>query len=1049
MRRFILCLGLIVSILASGCTRDFDDRHISGGEGETWVTLDFGNRVYDQISITTRSVLDETAESRVMNLYVFIFDSKGSRIYGHYFDASQLSTDENSVKSASQECWYVENKTTDNQKNTRGRIRARVPLIDGGGEICIIANIDADMVNISPEQLNYIHSKSDLVELSASLNQLITSRNGYFPMSGSKGGISITKTAIMADGKTEFTVPLYRLDAKIAVNIKIAENTSSSTDISYDADGDGVTEPAVRTQSIVEFRPESWQVMNLPRGCFILGRNKTTTADKDMFDAETGYFNTDAVNFETVTAKSSGFAFYMLENRPQSKSPAGTFHGRDLRIKDADGAYDTSDGLWVNAPEQGTYLIIKGEVMMNVDVSSEAKQQQLNASVTYYIHLGDFGADVDNYDIERNTSYTYNITIKGVDSIQAEVEKNIESEPAATGDVYIAKESIHTFDAHYGKRAFSFDEAFITPATVTWYVKTPFGREGVPTVINGVEVPNGLDYEWVHFLVNDLSDPTDATSSYSRVQMHYMPEAMSVLDFVAYIKDQKRRFDSQKAKYPDDPSQWIVGNDFRAETDTDYPEGQRMRYRIWVTVFVDEYYYEEDPISGDKNPQLWRRFINQPNRVMHLLCDTNFSTDHESSTTGSVVTIRQRSIQSIFDSDASVNGAWGCEVVDEVADKLWFYDDRETGDSNDPYLDKTDYGNDSESNGLYNSARLWGLIDNGKFKTGQKWDDYLDFERENDHELCYLKDGSDEKSHKLRTARYSCMMRNRDNNGDGVIDASEVRWYMASVRQIINLYIGQMGVSGDAILYPQSRAELYNTLGDIPDADGFYPWRSHIITSTNDLENKGTYPTIVWAEEGLSTSAYNLPKSWNQLARYTVRCVRNIGNDPQTESEAQAVLENSDVRFQPVLSASGPGIGDNTETPTSESVYRFDLSNMNRKSVRFYTTKELEVADEYSEMARPYYMFETGPLCATSYSYATMCDMLEEGLSPCPEGYRVPNMRELAIMSEYIPAGWWTGAILCSSYFSIQPERYWIATHKHLNQTDKSGTLIRCVRDVK
>lgn len=1052
MKTNILLFCIVLISIVAGCTRDDTDIYAPIGEGERWVTLDFGNSSYDAVTINTRAVLDETAESRVMNLYVFIFNANGDRIYGHYFDSSSLSSDENAVSSAERECWYVENMLAGKVSKTRGRIRARVPLIDGGGEIFIIANIDADMVNISPEQLNYIHSKSDLADLSASLNQLITSRNGYFPMSGSKEGISITKTTIAADGNTAFSVPLYRLDAKVAVNIRIAEGSSSSTDIEYDADGDGVGSPAVRTQTIVEFRPESWQVMNLPRGCFIRQRTKTATADKESFDSSTGYFNTEAVNFEEVSSESSGFAFYMLENRPQCKGAAGGFNGRDLRLKDEAGAYDTTDGMWVNAPEEGTYLIIKGEIVMNVNVSSEAKEQKLNASVTYYIHLGDFSAktgSVDNYDIERNTSYTYNITIKGVDSIQAEVEKNVEAEPAATGDVYIAKESIYTFDAHYGKRAFSFDEAYITPATVTWYVKTPFGREGTPAVINGVEIPNGLDYEWVHFLVNDVADPSDAASSYSRVQRHYSPQAMTVLDFVSYIKTQKQRFDKRKAAYPDDPSQWIADNDFRPEIDPDYPEDQRTRYRIWATVFVDEYYYEEDPISGDKSPQLWRRFINQPNRIMHLLCDTNFSTDHESSTTGSVVTIRQRSIQSIFDPDAPIASAWGCETVDEVADKLWFYDDRESVTDYTTYLDRTDYGNDSESNGLYNSVRLWGLIENGKFKTGQKWDDYLDFERENDHESYYLKDGSDEQSHKLHTARYACMMRNRDNNGDGVIDAGEVRWYMASIRQIMNLYIGQAGISGDAILYPKSRAALYQTLGDVTDADGFYPWRSHIISSTQDLQNKSPYPTIVWVEEGLSTSAYQMPREWKQAARYSVRCVRNIGNDPQSESEAQAALETTELPFSPVVSVSGPGIGDNAETPSTESVYRFDLSNMNRKSVRFYTTKELEVADEYSEMARPYLAFETGPLCETTYSYAALSAMLQVGQSPCPDGYRVPNMRELAMMSEYIPSAWWTDNILCSSYFSIQPERYWIATYKHINQTSTEGKVIRCVRDVR
>lgn len=1045
--RLILLLALVLSF-AAGCTRDDTTDSASVEQGETLITLDFGNNSYERVTINTRAVLDETAESRVMNLYVFIFDGAGNRIYGHYFDSDTLLTDEQTVKNSQEECWYVDNAVAGSGKQTRGRIRARVPLLAGGGEIYIIANIDADMVNISPEQLNFIHTKNDLNELTASLNQLITSRNGYFPMSGSKGGIAISKTGITANDSATVKVPLYRLDARIEVNIKIAKGTSTSTDIDYDADGDGTTSTAVRTQRITGFRPESWQVINLPRGCFLSERAKSGTADKDSFDAPNGYFDSDAVNFEQISEESSGFAFYMLENRPNKKKSAGDFNGRDLRNKNAAGAYDNSNGLWVNAPEEGTYLIIKGEVIMDVNVSSEAKEQKLNAAVTYYIHLGDFSANkFDNYDIERNTRYTYNITIKGVDRIQAEVEKQEEKEPAATGHVYIAKESIYTFDAHYGQRSFIFDEAFITPATVTWYVKTPFGREGTPEIVGGVEVPNGLDYDWVHFLVNNHVDADDPSSSYSRVQKRYSQSAMNVIDFVAYIKDQKRRFDARKKDYPDDPAQWTVGNDFRAETDTDYTDTeQQTRYRIWVTAFVDEYYYEEDPISGEKSPSLWKRFVNQPNRMMHLLCDTHFSADRESSTTGSVVTIRQRSIQSIFDPDAPITSAWGVETEDEVGDKLWFYDDRETTGSPSSYMGSTDYGNDSESNGLYNSARLWELSDGKSFTTGKRWDEFLDFDKENDNELWFFKDDAD--AHTLRTARYACMMRNRDNNGDGIIDASELRWYMASIRQLMNLYIGQAGISGDAILYPQSRGELYKTLGDVVDTDGFFPWRSHIISSTK--HGNTVHPSILWAEEGLSTSSYKEAelKKWNQSGRFSVRCVRNLGNDPQSETEAQTRVASSELHFQPVVSVTGPGIGGNTETVTTTSVYRFDLSNMNRKSIRFYTTKELEMSDEYSEMARPYLGFETGPMAESTYTHDELETMLQSGESPCPDGYRVPNMRELAMMSEYIPSGWWSGYIYCSNYYSIEPQKYWMANGERTTLAP-SGNTIRCVRDIR
>lgn len=1072
MKNIAILTLMIAALFAARCTRYDEFTPGEVGEGETWITLDFGDNDYEQVRINTRSVLEQTAESRVQNLYVFIFDSAGNRIYGHYFDNKSLLSDAASVRSADTECWYVKTPSDIGDADTDGCIRARVPQIASGGEIFIIANIDADMVNISPEKLNYIHSKADLRALSASLNQLITSRNGYFPMSGSRGNISITKDKIMADGTSDFILWLYRLDARIEVNIKISddpEKDATETEVDYDADGDGKPETAIRRQTISEFRPESWQVVNLPRGCFVCERDKAGATDDEPADSPTGYFTTDAVNFETVSSKSSGFAFYMLENRPDAKAAAGSFTGRDLRKKDAAGAYDNSDGLWVNAPEQGTYLIIKGEVLMDVNLSSEARTQKLNAAVTYYIHLGNFNpktGSVDNYEIERNTRYVYNITIKGVDSIQAEVEKGEEREPAATGEVYIAKESIYTFDAHYGQRAFSFDEAFITPSTVTWYVKTPFGREGTPMIINGVEVPNGLDYEWVHFLVNEPSDPDKASSPYSHAQQSYSPDAMNVIDFVAYIKDQKVRFDERKTTYPDDPSQWTVGNDFRPEIDDAYSADKQTRYRIWATVFVDEYYYEENPISGEKDPELWKRFVNQPNRVMHLLCDTHFSTDHDSSTTASVVTIRQRSIQSIFDSDAPVTSAWGCETVDELADKLWFYDDRETtsGGLNNSYATAytgIDYGNSSRSNGLYNSVRLWELVDkSGNWLTGKKWDDYLNFNKENkvcDDESYFLRDDD----HALNTARYACMSRNRDNNGDGVIDASELRWYMASILQLTNFYIGQAGLSGDAILYPQSRAELY-TKDDPVDGLGFHPWRSHIISSTRDISNESTNrPTILWAEEGLSTSYYRQPEGWGQAGQYSIRCVRNLGCDPESETAAQTALKNDDLPFDPVTQISGPGIGDNTDTPVKESVYRVDLSNMNRKSVRFFTTKELEVADEFSEMARTYLAFETGPLSDTKYSFSELEALLDAGKSPCPEGYRVPNFREVALMSVYIPysssSSWWLGTndadvLLCCTRYSIQ-DRTWVVRPAHLNMidfsTNKTAYFVRCVRDVR
>ncbi len=74
-------------------------------------------------------------------------------------------------------------------------------------------------------------------------------------------------------------------------------------------------------------------------------------------------------------------------------------------------------------------------------------------------------------------------------------------------------------------------------------MKTPFGREGKPHVIGGIEVPAGSDYQWVHFRVNER----DGKGNYMKNHAPYHPdEVMSILDFSKYIKDQKAKFTKDK-----------------------------------------------------------------------------------------------------------------------------------------------------------------------------------------------------------------------------------------------------------------------------------------------------------------------------------------------------------------------------------------------------------------------------------------------------------------------------------------------------------------------
>ena len=137
---------------------------------------------------------------------------------------------------------------------------------------------------------------------------------------------------------------------------------------------------------------------------------------------------------------------------------------------------------------------------------------------------------------------------------------------------------------------------------------------------------------------------------------------------------------------------------------------QNVVSRIYVTVFVDEYYYDDhpiNPIEGQKDPLLWQQFVNQPNRLMHILSDSNFSKDGASSATGSVITIRQHSIQTPFNyTDPSVTSGWGAETVDETRDYFWLYKKSEgSADPVHPSAPNQISGNNSTTNGRYNTMR--------------------------------------------------------------------------------------------------------------------------------------------------------------------------------------------------------------------------------------------------------------------------------------------------------------------------------------------------------
>lgn len=984
------------------CAKDEVVNPLVTGE-QVWCNFDFSHKSFSQVEINTKATLDIKQESRVLNMFVFLFAEDGNRIYAHYFDKNNKRDTDREVTSADANCWYV---YTQDNGYTGGTIRIKAPRATNA-TLYLVANLDEDMMNISSDLLNTVTDISQIEALNVSLMQSTTSRNGYFPMVAKLDGVTVTATSISAS-----TARLERLDSKVTVNVKLANN-----------------------ESLKAFVPDVCVVRNIPLGSRVA--NTASTADYD----QAGYFDAE-VAFDEQTTNSLGningatCSFYLLENRESGnrKNSVSRYHDRDKRIKNADGTYNTGSGMWLNAPEYATYIEIHGEIQMEIN-TEETGMQELIGDVVYYIHLGNFKSDINNYDVNRNTHYTYNVTINGVDDIRVEVESDVENQSGATGHIYSAIESNFTFDAHYGQRVFTMNAEDLDVQAMTFYVKTPFGREGTPELLGGGYDVSDLDYKWVSFLVNEVDASTGGYSFNNRVypgdenqlliRQGKSERLMNVAQLLDFIKTEKAKYEEYKAA------------GFAGANPSAFLRGSNGKYSINITAFVNEYFYESHPTENAAIS--WKDFVNKPNRLMHILCDTKNSKDEASSVTGSIVTIRQRSIQTPYNlSKDHITTAFGCEVVDETRDlNLPFYE-------NDNNYRGVNFGNNSNSNGLYNTACLWNLFSNGRFKTGnsmEQWSSYLNYEVPDE--------GEDSYNHFLRNdkrcMRYSALSRNRDNNGNGYIDADEVRWYIAPLEQLYTLYVGDLGLVSEAQLYPAAYGQLPNT-----QVNGVWQWRNHIVCSNQTtITNQSQYidrywPDMLWAEEGVSVSGYG--QEWSKPAYKSIRCVRNLGMEDPTET---SIADRNANIPDPIIKATDMGGG----------VYRFDLSNVNDKSVRYYTSHELIPTDENGESSRTYYGFETYKEF-TSYgsNYADTKELLEMGGSLCPDGYRMPNVREAAIMSLFCPSSWWgSNEIYCCSYYShgsLGGNLYydngtttWTFMNKYITISGGVNSL-RCVRDI-
>ena len=1059
-----------------GCVREPAQSAAGTEEGEGVLQMSFGS--VSPVEIETRATLGEVDECQINNFYVFIFHPDGRIAGSQFFDSRNRKTGKELVTSSLNSSWYVSNATGTSSRTT-GVFRIK----SGAGtglRVYMIANLDEDIFNVSSGMLSHaVQTETDLLHFAGELRQFTVDRSGYLTMTGVAENVTIAgsdDSKSVAVSECTESISLRRMTAKVRFIFKTGDR------------------PDEKGNVISSFRPGKWKVVNVPKSSYLLSyaergvnadsgedaSNPAPSISRSEYQEWAGdFFNTDFAYFEDMPSTGqSEFSFYMMENSQTPKKACASYQDRSRCLKDASGHnvmytvdYDENGAgesrkmrIFEYANDFSTYVVVTGSVEMKL--KNDPEGTVLGGDVQYIIHLGDWSSSIDgsspegkndkysgfdNFNVERNTSYTYTVTVNSVNSISVEVNTGNddsqdfeERQPGATGDITIAKEEIAICDSHYSSRSFSFslDNFFDSKGgyigdLLTWFVETPFSSGGPEKGLDN------LDYQWVHFRLNK----PDSNGNYSDARRKYTPR-----QFVSYYD-----YRSASENREDDGSDGLAGyhNDgaMTVQQLVEYVKGEVAKYRegkvnafdhkssssikdkkIKVTAFIDEYYYDKEPVRPyNASPALWKRFVNQADRKMHILSNSEMSLDRESMVTGSVVTIQQKSIVSIYSTDeskASLTTAWGAESVDEFEGTRTYWSSTEAATR----------GNESFVNGLRNSCVEWGLCGdwNNKFIEGVHWSEYMDFERP---------DGTTLLNDEHNYLRYACMERNRDNNGDGIIDRSEIRWYLASIDQLVGLFVGNDVLSEDV--------RLYNRAPDDRNSDDVQKWQQHVISSTRYSWNGSNNPTIVWAEEGISTGATypNVTPDYQQIKKANIRCVRNLGHVSGNADNTYPVNETPQNHI--VMSETGDGN------------YLFSAEFLNSMAIRYYTSNELSYSDETSVANRVYSRFEAYKE-ASSLGKGMRFEVYNSDISRyaatgrpnpyCPDGYRTPNQMEVAIMRYYLPnvsyttpsRTFWSLGKLGENH-SGAGSRYGFIQNDagHVTVDDKFVSQVRCVRDVR
>ena len=647
-----------------------------------------------------------------------------------------------------------------------------------------------------------------------------------------------------------------------------------------------------------QFVPHSYSVYNLPKKAFLMSRKTDIAPEGNIFEGNV-YGNVKDIE---VTG-SGGIEFFMLEN-VQAAGTSTTYEARDVWTGTQGAAPENK--TWTNAPANSTFIVVKGEYTGASYIGN----------VEYTIHLGNFSAGTaesyKNFSVKRNEYQKYRVTVNGVNKIVTEVtgteqQPGTEEQPGAEGVITaVSNQTNLVLDSHYESCLLTFSLRGCQNPTII--VKSPYNamnRYEVLDANGAIKALSGVDYGWVKF-----GKPASTTS------LNAYPAKGDGLVDIRQLALELKTAEANKATTAD---HFLISNG-----------------KVYVQAYVDEYYYSKRPDNG--NDASWPEFVNAENRVLILNPTSKTSADGNSTLYPTYLfQISQRSIRTTYKTDNASIEAFGIETWNETGRSVFGSAGAVADDA------------ESKSYGWQNNRTMLGT----SWPSAATTLGYTTSVTSNDKSAhVYYTEGVGTAS---LNGYNACMARNRDENGDRVIDDTELKWYLPAINQYLLLWCGEEYLYGDTRLVDPA------DISKITETD----YNAGVYNLYNS-----SYAHEYWAVEGVSYGPAG-PQSCG------VRCIRN--------------LKTYNAKTQPISSVSGNTITITGVRSLRQQAMSGEYASHNDRDPENNLYKAFEVATSYLP----------GPYSASQVKTESLCASYSQDSNGSDVGqWRIPNQKELMIMGQ-------------------------------------------------